>query len=93
MMRPDMIPYQESDGMYVHVSLELNAGGAGYFETANEYSDGTWSCEDNYIIRVTLEDGRNYYASAYTIGGEGHVWLLLELEDCMVWLLDGRLMA
>ena len=85
-----MIPYEEEDGTYVHVSLELNAGGESYFETASEYCDGTWTCEDNYIIRVTLEDGRNYYASAYTMGGEGHVWLLLELEKCMVWLADGR---
>lgn len=85
-----MLPYQEPDGTYVHVSLELNAGGESYFETASEYSDGTWTCDDNYIIRVTLEDGRNYYASAYTMGGEGHVWLLLELEECMVWLADGR---
>ena len=85
-----MLPYEEPDGTYVHVSLELNAGGESYFETASEYSDGTWTCDDNYIIRVTLEDGRNYYASAYTMGGEGHVWLLLELEECMVWLADGR---
>ena len=67
-----MIPYQEPDGTYVHVSLELNAGGASYFETASEHSDGTWTCDDNYIIRITLEDGRNYYASAYTMGGEGY---------------------
>ena len=72
------------------MSLELNAGGACYFETTNEYSDATWTCEDNYIIHITLEDGRSYYASAYTMGGEGYVWLLLELEECMVWLADGR---
>ena len=46
-----MIPYQEPDGTYVHVSLELNAG------------------------------------------GESYIWLLLELEECMVWLVDGRLMV
>ena len=85
-----MIPYEEEDGTYVHVSLELNAGGACYFETTNEYIDATWTCEDNYMIHVTLEDGRSYYASAYTMGGEGYVWLLLEMEECMVWLADGR---
>ena len=88
-----MIPYQEPDGTYVHVSLELNAGGESYFETASEYSDGTWTCDEDSVIRITLEDGRNYYASAWTMGGESYIWLLLELEECMVWLLDGRLMV
>ena len=88
-----MIPYQEPDGTYVHVSLELNAGGESYFETASEYSDGTWTCGEDSVIRITLEDGRNYYASAWTMGGESYIWLLLELEECMVWLLDGRLMV
>lgn len=87
-----MIPYEESDGTYIHVSLELNAGGASYFETANEYSDGTWSYDrKDSLICITLEDGRNYYASAWTMGGESYIWLLLELEECMVWLADGRL--
>ena len=87
-----MIPYEESDGTYIHVSLELNAGGASYFETANEYSDGTWSYDHkDSLICITLEDGRNYYASAWTMGGESYIWLLLELEECMVWLADGRL--
>ena len=85
-----MIPYQEPDGTYVHVSLELNAGGASYFETASEYSDGTWTCDEDSVICITLEDGRNYYASAWTMGGESYIWLLLELEECMVWLADGR---
>lgn len=86
-----MIPYEEEDGTYVHVSLELNAGGASYFETASEYSDGTWTYDhEDSLICITLEDGRSYYASAYTMGGEGYVWLLLELEECMVWLADGR---
>ena len=88
-----MIPYQEPDGTYVHVSLELNAGGESYFETASEYSDGTWTCDEDSVICITLEDGRNYYASAWTMDGENHIWLLLELEECMVWLLDGRLMV
>ena len=88
-----MIPYEEPDGTYVHVSLELNALGAGYFETANEHSDITWTCDEDSVICITLEDGRNYYASAWTMGGENHIWLLLELEECMVWLLDGRLMV
>ena len=81
-----MIPYEEPDGTYVHVSLELFGDGTGYFENTNEYSDVTWTCDEKYIIRITLEDGRNYYASVYTMGGEGHVWLLLELEECVVWL-------
>lgn len=42
------------------------------------------------VICITLEDGRNYYASAWTMGGESYIWLLLELEECMVWLADGR---
>ena len=56
-------------------------------------SDGTWTCDEDSVICITLEDGRNYYASAWTMGGEGYVWLLLELEECMVWLVDGRLMV
>ena len=89
-----MLPYQEADGTYAHVSLELNVGDTCYFETAGEYGDGTWAYdEEDSIICVTLEDGRNYYASAWTMGGEKYIWLLLELEECMVWLLDGRLMA
>jgi len=27
------------------------------------------------------------------MGGEGYVWLLLEMEECMVWLVDGRVMV
>ena len=70
-------------GTYVRVSLELNAGGSCYFESTTEYSDGTF---DLPIMRGFshlhhVEDGRNYYASAWTMGGEGHVWLLLELEE------------
>ena len=86
-----MLPYQEADGTYAHVSLELNVGDTCYFETASEYGDGTWTYdEEDSIICVTLEDGRNYYASAWTMGGEKYIWLLLELEECMVWLADGR---
>ena len=82
-----MIPYEEPDGTYVHVSLELNADGVGYFENTNEYSDVTWTYDDeDSLICVTLEDGRNYYASAWTMGSENHTWLLLELEKCVVWL-------
>ena len=89
-----MIPYQEPDGTYVHVSLELNAGGACYFESTTEYSDGIWTYDnEDSLICITLEDGRNYYASAWTMGGESYVWLLLELEECMVWLADGRVMV
>ena len=31
-------------------------------------------------VYQTLEDGRNYYASAWTMGGESYIWLLLELS-------------
>lgn len=86
-----MLPYQEADGAYAHVSLELNADGACYFETTYEYSDGTWTYDhEDSLICITLEDGRNYYASAWTMGNVGHVWLLLELEECMVWLANGE---
>ena len=81
-----MIPYEEPDGTYVYVLLELNGEGIGYYENTNEFSNITWTCDEDSIIRITLEDGRNYYATVWTMGNDGYIWLLLELEECMVWL-------
>jgi len=81
-----MIPYEEPDGTFAHVSLELNGDGTGYFENTNEFDIITWTYDEDSILYVTLEDGRNYYASAWTMGDNGYIWLLLELEGYMVWL-------
>ena len=80
-----MIPYEEADGTYNGVSLELYADGTGWYENTGEYSNITWECDEDRVY-ITLEDGRNYYITAYTMGGESTIWLLMEIEECLVWL-------
>ncbi|MBR6769688.1 MAG: hypothetical protein IKM28_00310 [Lachnospiraceae bacterium] len=81
-----ILPYEEPDGTYVQISLELNVDGTGWFENTNEYSNIIWDCDEDSLICITLEDGRNYYMTAYTMADKSHIWLLLELEECLVWL-------
>jgi len=69
----------------------INRGGNDVIFTFYNANKETEELEDTDVL--ICQDGRNYYASAWTMGGESHIWLLLELEECMVWLLDGRLMV
>lgn len=81
-----MLPYAEDDGTYLHVNMDLYGDGTGWIETADMFEDFTWTVDEDSLVTITLADGRNYYLSSYTMGGESYVWLLLELEECMVWL-------
>ena len=82
-----MLPYTESDNTYNWVYLEMYVEKFGWFENGNDYSGNiTWDCDVDNHAWLTLEDGRTYYMTAYTMGGESHIWLLLELEECLVWL-------
>jgi len=81
-----MIFDEEEGESDCRVSLQLHGDGIGWYENTGESHDITWSCDDGSLAWITLEDGRNYYISAYTMADEDHVWLLLELEECMVWL-------
>lgn len=82
-----MLPYTELDNTYHWVYLEMYVEKFGWFESGNDYSGNiTWDCDEDNHAWITLEDGRTYYMTAYTMAGESHVWLLLELEERLVWL-------
>lgn len=81
-----MLPYEEEDGTYVSVALQLYEDGTGRYESGNEGSKITWSPTEDLRVCITFEDGRNYYITPFTMGGESYIWLLMEREDCMVWL-------
>ena len=82
-----MLPYTESDNTYHWAYLEMYVEKFGWFENGNDYSGNiTWDCDEDNHAWITLEDGRTYYMTAYTMGGAGHIWLLLELEERLVWL-------
>ena len=79
-----MLPSEEPNGDYVYI--ELNENGTGQYETASEFSEITWACDEDARAHITMEDGRNYYMTGFTMAGESYIWLLLELEECLVWL-------
>ena len=70
------------------VSVTLDADGTGRFAYGSESAAITWDCDESDIAWITLEDGRNYYMTASTMSGEvhRHTWLLLELEERLIWL-------
>lgn len=81
-----MLPYVESDGTYVCVTMDLYADGTGWYEDADEVVDLTWDVWEDGTICLTLEDGRSYYASGWTMADEDYIWLLLETEEGLAWL-------
>ena len=81
-----MIPFEEDDGTMIQVTLELFADGTGILENTGVHDEFIWDCDGESLLWITMGDGRNYYMTPYTMGGEDTVWLLLGLEECMVWL-------
>jgi len=81
-----MLPYEDADGTQVEIAMELQSGGSGWFAKSGVYSDISWDFLDDSQIVITMEGGQNYYMSAYTMGGSSYLWLLLELEETLVWL-------
>ena len=81
-----MIPYEEADGSYVSVTLQLHEDGTGQYESGEEINTITWKFTEDLRVCITFKDGRNYYITPFTMGGEDYIWLLMEREDCMVWL-------
>lgn len=49
-------------------------------------SDITWDYDEDSDLCITLDDERNYDPSAWTMGGENHIWMLPELEESLAWL-------
>ena len=81
-----MIPYEEADGSYVSVTLQLYEDGTGQYESGEEVNTITWRYTEDLSVCITFKDGRNYYITPFTMGGEDYIWLLMEREDGMVWL-------
>ena len=82
-----VLPYEEPDGTSNYLYLDLYVDGTGAYEDSYEASEITWTYdEEDDTICIAFEDGRNYYITAWTMGGESHVWLLMSMAECMAWL-------
>lgn len=82
------LPYDDVDETHVAVILELYPDGSGWFSTGHEFGYITWVCDGTSCVWIEMEDGRTYYITPYAMGTEDDsaIWLLLELEECLVWL-------
>ena len=70
------------------VVLTFLADKTGSIQRGEETHSFTWSCLEDGSVCITLENGVNYYLTIYEDGIEdsGMYWMLLTLEERLVWL-------
>lgn len=70
------------------VVLTFLADKTGSIQRGEENNSFTWSCLEDGSACITLENGVNYYLTIYEDGIEdsGMYWMLLTLEERLVWL-------
>ena len=70
------------------VVLTFLADKTGSIQRGEENHSFTWSCLEDGSVCITLESGVNYYLTIYEDGIEdsGMYWMLLTLEERLVWL-------
>lgn len=80
------LPYtDQGTGMEVGAKLELNADGTGYLDYKPIRSHLTWYCEDNTLC-LEMEGGWNCYGSLYDNMAEQKLWMMLQVEEDLLWL-------
>ena len=70
------------------VVLTFLADKTGSIQRGGETHSFTWSCLEDGSVCITLENGVNYYLTIYEDGivDSGMYWMLLTLEERLVWL-------
>lgn len=80
------LPYTDQDtGFEVGAKLELNEDGTGYLDYKPIRSHLTWYCEDDTLC-LQLESGWNCYGSLYDDMAEQKLWMMLQVEEDLIWL-------
>jgi len=82
------LPYPDENGNYVSYYLELNQDGKAVFWDGHEEYEITWGYDKGEQGWLRTADERLYCMTPFmmvTETGE-NLWLLLELEDCLVWM-------